>query len=92
MQEEGRYNLGDSKGTPLQVGTPWQTVMSFLLADVTVEVYTLSLKECTKLKGLLEVVSPSTEFETIPIHCHDSCLGSLRYNFFGSFQIGRAHV
>jgi pre-mRNA-splicing helicase BRR2 len=35
--------------------------------DVTVEVYTLSLKERAKLKGLLEVVSSSAEFETIPI-------------------------
>ena len=35
--------------------------------DVTVEVYTLSLKERTKLKGLLEVVSSSAEFESIPI-------------------------
>ena len=35
--------------------------------DVTVEVYTLSLKERTKLKGLLEVVSSSEEFEPIPI-------------------------
>ena len=37
------------------------------LLDVTVEVYTLSLKERTKLKGLLEVVSSSAEFESIPI-------------------------
>lgn len=39
--------------------------------DVTVEVYTLSLKERTKLKGLLEVVSSSAEFETIPIRRHE---------------------
>jgi pre-mRNA-splicing helicase BRR2 len=32
-----------------------------------VEVYTLSLKERTKLKGLLEVVSSSAKFETIRI-------------------------
>jgi Sec63 Brl domain len=38
--------------------------------DVTVEVYTLSIKERTKLKGLLEVVSSSAEFETIPIREH----------------------
>ena len=35
--------------------------------DVTVEVYTLSLKERTKLKGLLEVVSSSADFEAISI-------------------------
>ena len=42
--------------------------------DVTVEVYTLSLKERTKLKGLLEVVSSSAEFETIPIRRHEDTL------------------
>ena len=40
---------------------------NFTLLDVTVEVYMLSLKERMKLKGLLEVVSSSAEFETIPI-------------------------
>lgn len=44
------------------------------VADVTVEVYTLSLKERTKLKGLLEVVSSSAEFETIPIRRHEDTL------------------
>ncbi|KAF8886795.1 putative RNA helicase [Infundibulicybe gibba] len=45
-----------------------------LATDVTVEVYTLSLKEKTKLKGLLEVVSSSAEFETIPIRRHEDAL------------------
>ena len=44
------------------------------ITDVTVEVYTLSLKERTKLKGLLEVVSSSAEFETIPIRRHEDVL------------------
>ena len=38
------------------------------------EVYTLSLKERTKLKGLLEVVSSSAEFESIPIRRHEDIL------------------
>lgn len=38
------------------------------------EVYTLSLKERTKLKGLLEVVSSSAEFESIPIRRHEDVL------------------
>ena len=38
------------------------------------EVYTLSLKERTKMKGLLEVVSSSAEFESIPIHRHEDAL------------------
>jgi len=37
-------------------------------------VYTLSLKESTKLKGLLEVVSSSAEFENIPIRRHEDAL------------------
>ena len=39
--------------------------------DVTLDVYTLSLKDRTKLKGLLEVVSSSAEFETVPIRRHE---------------------
>jgi pre-mRNA-splicing helicase BRR2 len=38
--------------------------------------YTLSLKERTKLKELLEVVSSSAEFKTIPIRRHDRCPAS----------------
>ncbi|KAH9171837.1 hypothetical protein EDB89DRAFT_1968939, partial [Lactarius sanguifluus] len=48
---------------------PWHTTTS--LVNVTVEVYTLSLKERTKLKGLLEVVSSSAEFKSIPIRRHE---------------------
>ncbi|KAG6330761.1 hypothetical protein ID866_8327, partial [Astraeus odoratus] len=44
------------------------------ISYVTVEVYTLSLKERTKLKGLLEVVSTSAEFESIPIRRHEDVL------------------
>ena len=36
--------------------------------------YTLSLKEKTKLKGLLEVVASSAEFESIPIRRHEDAL------------------
>jgi len=44
------------------------------ISYITVEVYTLSLKERTKLKGLLEVVSSSTEFKSIPIRRHEDIL------------------
>ncbi|TFK49242.1 putative RNA helicase [Heliocybe sulcata] len=44
------------------------------ISYVTVEVYTLSLKERTKLKGILEVVSSSAEFESIPIRKHEDVL------------------
>ncbi|KAI0295524.1 hypothetical protein BC826DRAFT_1104264 [Russula brevipes] len=48
--------------------------LSELVENMTVEVYTLLLKERTKLKGLLEVVSSSAEFETIPIRRHEEGL------------------
>lgn len=38
------------------------------------DIYRLSLNEKTKLKGLLEVVSSSAEFETIPIRRHEDTL------------------
>ena len=41
---------------------------------MTVEVYTLSLNEKTKLKGLLGVVSSSAEFENILIRWHEDSL------------------
>ncbi|KAG1789995.1 putative RNA helicase [Suillus plorans] len=44
------------------------------ISYVTVEVYTLSLKERTKLKGLLEVVASSAEFESIPIRRHEDTI------------------
>ncbi|KAI0070649.1 Sec63-domain-containing protein [Panus rudis PR-1116 ss-1] len=57
--------------TPLNLG---MIAAYYNISYVTVEVYTLSLKERTKLKGLLEVVSSSAEFETIPIRRHEDIL------------------
>jgi pre-mRNA-splicing helicase BRR2 len=44
------------------------------ISYITVEVYTLSLKERTKLKGLLEVVASSAEFESVPIRRHEDAV------------------
>jgi pre-mRNA-splicing helicase BRR2 len=57
--------------SPLNLG---MIAAYYNISYVTVEVYTLSLKEKTKLKGLLEVVSSSAEFETIPIRRHEDTL------------------
>ncbi|GBE89249.1 Pre-mRNA-splicing factor brr2 [Sparassis crispa] len=57
--------------SPLNLG---MIAAYYNISYVTVEVYTLSLKERTKLKGLLEVVSSSAEFETIPIRRHEDVL------------------
>lgn len=48
--------------------------LTFSSKDITVEVYTASLQEKTKLKGLLEIVSSSAEFENIPIRRHEDVL------------------
>ncbi|KAF8631115.1 hypothetical protein AX17_005160 [Amanita inopinata Kibby_2008] len=57
--------------SPLNLG---MIAAYYNISYVTVEVYTLSLKERTKLKGLLEVVSSSAEFESIPIRRHEETL------------------
>ncbi|KAI0088962.1 Sec63-domain-containing protein [Irpex rosettiformis] len=57
--------------SPLNLG---MIAAYYNISYVTVEVYTLSLKERTKLKGLLEVVSSSAEFEMIPIRRHEDVL------------------
>ncbi|KAF8320257.1 Sec63-domain-containing protein [Clavulina sp. PMI_390] len=44
------------------------------ISYVTVEVFSMSLKEKTKLKGLLEIVSSSAEFESVPIRRHEDTI------------------
>lgn len=51
-----------------------QSYAELTISDVTVEVFTMSLKERTKLKGLLEIVSSSAEFENIPIRRHEESI------------------
>ncbi|KIJ15099.1 hypothetical protein PAXINDRAFT_47924, partial [Paxillus involutus ATCC 200175] len=51
---------------------PRMVAACYNISYVTTEVYTLSLKECTKLEGLLEVVSSSAEFEMISICRHEN--------------------
>ncbi|KAG8216298.1 putative RNA helicase [Butyriboletus roseoflavus] len=74
-----------SEGLPIESHLPTHLLHDYFLAEIAVktienkqdammspvEVYTLSLKERTKLKGLLEVVSSSAEFEAIPIRRHE---------------------
>ncbi|KAH9932327.1 Sec63-domain-containing protein [Fomitopsis serialis] len=57
--------------SPLNLG---MIAAYYNISYVTVEVYTLSLKERTKMKGLLEVVASSAEFESIPIRRHEDVL------------------
>jgi len=41
---------------------------------VTIDIFSMSLNERTKLKGLLEIVSSAAEFENIPIRHHEDVL------------------
>ncbi|KAF9504269.1 hypothetical protein BS47DRAFT_1355400 [Hydnum rufescens UP504] len=75
------------------------------ISYVTVEVFSMSLKEKTKLKGLLEIVSSSAEFESIPIRRHEEVLlkriydrvpvklDTVNYNapYFKTFLLLQAH-
>jgi len=49
-------------------------ILTYGHIDVTVDIYTKSLKKTTKLKGLLEIVSFSAEFQTVPIRRHEDVL------------------
>lgn len=46
----------------------------YYISYVTVETFNASIKETTKLKGLLEIVSSANEFETIPIRHHEDTI------------------
>ncbi|WWC58973.1 uncharacterized protein I303_101518 [Kwoniella dejecticola CBS 10117] len=46
----------------------------YYISYVTVETFSASIKETTKLKGLLEIVSSAHEFENIPIRHHEDTL------------------
>ncbi|WVQ83790.1 hypothetical protein IAT38_005934 [Cryptococcus sp. DSM 104549] len=46
----------------------------YYISYITVETFSASIKETTKLKGLLEIVSSAHEFETVPIRHHEDAL------------------
>ena len=61
--------------SPLNLG---MIAAYYNISYVTVEVYTLSLKERTKMKGLLEVVSSSAELKVYRF-------GGMKINFFAEY-------
>ncbi|KAK0556085.1 Pre-mRNA-splicing helicase BRR2 [Tilletia horrida] len=57
--------------SPLNLGM----IASFYnISYVTIDVFNMSLKERTKMRGLLEIVSSAAEFEEIPIRQHEDVL------------------
>ncbi|KAJ3095037.1 DEIH-box ATPase [Phlyctochytrium planicorne] len=63
--------IEDDDVSPLNLG---MIAAYYYINYVTVELFSMSLKEKTRLKGLLEIVSASAEFEDIPIRHHEDQL------------------
>jgi len=53
---------------------PLFLLVDYYISNVTVEIFSMSLSERTKLKGLLEIVSSSSEFEDVPIRHHEDII------------------
>jgi pre-mRNA-splicing helicase BRR2 len=49
-------------------------LLTLIFTDITIDVFSMSITEKTKLKGLLEIISSATEFENIPIRRHENVL------------------
>ena len=57
--------------SPLNLGM----IASFYnVSYATIDVFHLSLSGTTKLRGMLEIVSSASEFETVPIRRHEDVL------------------
>lgn len=52
----------------------------YYISYITVETFSASIKDTTKLKGLLEIVSSANEFETVPIRHHEDSILSRIYD------------
>ncbi|KAI8851535.1 Sec63 Brl domain-containing protein [Chytridium lagenaria] len=63
--------IEDDDVSPLNLG---MIAAYYYINYVTVELFSMSLKERTKLRGLLEIVSAAAEFEDIPIRHHEDGL------------------
>ncbi|CAO1626159.1 unnamed protein product [Parajaminaea phylloscopi] len=85
---EDEYDL-----SPLNLGM----IASFYnVSSVTVDVFNMSLKERTKMKGLLEIVASAAEFEDLPMRQHEDVVLRRLYerlpykldkiNFFSPFH------
>ncbi|KAJ3182114.1 DEIH-box ATPase [Irineochytrium annulatum] len=61
----------DNDVAPLNLG---MIAAYYYINYVTIELFSMSLKEKTKLRGLLEIVSAAAEFEDIPVRHHEDSL------------------
>ncbi|KAJ3264529.1 DEIH-box ATPase [Chytriomyces hyalinus] len=78
----------DDDVSPLNLG---MIAAYYYVNYVTIELFAMSLKEKTKLRGLLDIVSASAEFEDIPIRHHeDTILRRLYDRIPIKFDLGNA--
>ncbi|KAJ3296866.1 DEIH-box ATPase [Rhizoclosmatium sp. JEL0117] len=61
----------DDDVSPLNLG---MIAAYYYINYVTIELFAMSLKEKTKMRGLLEIVSAAAEFEDIPIRHHEDTI------------------
>ncbi|KAI8064474.1 Sec63 Brl domain-containing protein [Gongronella butleri] len=72
LQDTKCINIEDEMDVhPLNLG---MIAAYYNITYTTVDMFSVSLKATTKLKGLLEIVSSATEFDTIPIRHHEDTL------------------
>ncbi|KAJ3311396.1 DEIH-box ATPase [Blyttiomyces sp. JEL0837] len=75
--------------SPLNLG---MIAAFYYINYVTIELFAMSLKDKTRLRGLLEIVSASAEFEDIPIRHHeDSLLRRIYDRVPVKFDLGAAN-
>ncbi|EGF82711.1 hypothetical protein BATDEDRAFT_34385 [Batrachochytrium dendrobatidis JAM81] len=63
--------VDDDEVAPLNLG---MIAAYYYINYVTIEAFSLSLKPKTKLRGILEIVSASAEFENVPIRHHEDSI------------------
>ncbi|KAJ3030892.1 UNVERIFIED_CONTAM: DEIH-box ATPase [Siphonaria sp. JEL0065] len=61
----------DDEVSPLNLG---MIAAYYYINYVTIELFAMSLKEKTKMRGLLEIISAAAEFEDIPIRHHEDTI------------------
>jgi pre-mRNA-splicing helicase BRR2 len=61
-------SIDDDEVSPLNLG---MIASYYYINYVTMELFSMSLAAKTKLRGLLEIISASTEFEDVPIRHHE---------------------
>ncbi|KAI8610960.1 Sec63 Brl domain-containing protein, partial [Chytriomyces sp. MP71] len=78
----------DDDVSPLNLG---MIAAYYYINYVTIELFAMSLKEKTKLRGLLEIVSAAAEFEDIPIRHHEDVILRRLYDRIPiKFDLGNA--